>query len=90
MKTKNLKKWQKIEVFWIDSMGTGGWRFEDELEDLTKDKYLLHSTVGYFFRRDKHQIVVVGSKSNDGEDKSNVREILAIPSVAVKHIKKLK
>jgi lysophospholipid acyltransferase (LPLAT)-like uncharacterized protein len=87
MKARKFKKWQIIEIFWVDSMHTSRWTFEDEVEGLTKDKYLLHATVGYFFRQDKHQIVVVQSKSNDGEEKSNVAEIMCIPLVAVKHIK---
>ena len=84
---KKFKKWQIIEIFWLDSMSTSGWKFEDDIDNLTKDIYLLHKSVGYFVKQDKHQIVIVQSKSNDQEPKSNIAELLSIPIVAVKHIK---
>ncbi len=88
MKSK-LKKWDIIQIFWLDSMSTSGWKFEDNIDELTKDKYLLHTSVGFFVKKEKYQIVIVQSKSADGEEKSNVAELLAIPIVCIKKIKKL-
>jgi len=85
-----MKRWQIIEIHWIDSMATKGWHFEDDVDDLTLTKFLLHSTVGYFFKKDKHQIVVVQSKSADGEEKCNVGEIFCIPVRSIKIIKIIK
>lgn len=90
MKIKQFKKWQILELFWVDSMHYTGWKFEDDVENLTQSKYLLHSTVGYFVRQDKHQVVVGESKSADGEDKGNVSEVLSIPIVAIKRIREIK
>jgi hypothetical protein len=88
MKLK-LNKWDRIEIFWIDSMKTSGWRYEDDVENVTKDIYLDHKAIGYFISQNKKQIVICQSKSDDGEEKSNVGDLLTIPRVAIRKIVKI-
>lgn len=88
MKIPTLIKWQPIELFWIDSLHTSGWKFEDNLE--LDDKYLKHMTIGYFFKQTKCALTVVQSKSNDGEEKNNIDAAMTIPLVAIKKIRKIK
>lgn len=83
------KKWQPIEIFWEDSVHTSKWRFEDDVKELTKDNYMKHKTIGYFFNQNKRSIIVCQSKSDDGEEKNNVDAIMQIPLKAVLRIKKL-
>lgn len=84
---KQLKKWQIIEISWIDSVHTNGWTFEDSAR--LDDKFLRHKTIGYYFKETKLGLSVIQSKSDDGEDKANVDAIMTIPKVAVKKIKKI-
>ena len=86
---KKIKKFQLVEIHWIDSLSVKGWHYEDDVVDLTLPRFLLHSTVGYFLRKDKHEIVVAQSKSADGDEKCNVGELFCIPVKAIKRIKKL-
>lgn len=87
MRSKQTKKWQIIEIEWVDSIHTNGWTYEDKLD--LDDKYLNHKTVGYFYTRTKHAITVVQSRSNDGDEKSNVDATMTIPLLAIQKIKKL-
>jgi hypothetical protein len=84
-----MKKFQPIEILWIDSVHTSKWQFEDNVPNLTKDKYLKQKTIGYFFSKSKKSIVVVQSMSNDGEEKHNVDAIMQIPLKAVQKIRKI-
>lgn len=88
MKIPTLHKWQKIEVFWIDSVHDSGWKQESNLEDA--EKYLDHSTVGYFFRTSKRAMDIVQSKSTGRpEGKACIDSVMQIPLVAITSIKKL-
>lgn len=83
-----LKKWQIIEIDWLDSVHDNGWKFEDTAMERAQDKFLKHKTIGYFLKETKQFIAVVQSKSNDGEDKSNVDAVMQIPKAVIKKIKR--
>lgn len=81
-----FRKWQVIEIDWVDSISRDRWAFEDDVELQDNDMY--HKTIGYFFRETKESINVVQSKTNNGRKESSVLAVMTIPKVAIKKIKK--
>lgn len=89
MKIEKLKKWERVEIDWIDSMHRGKWIYEGELHDIIQDKYMKCKTIGFFFTQTKLGVVVVQSKSDDGEEKCNVDAVMQIPKVAITKIRRI-
>jgi hypothetical protein len=83
------KKWQPIEIFWLDSIHCSKWRYEEEADDLVDDRYLHHKTIGYFFKETPVALSVIQSKSDDGEEKANIDAIMSIPKVAILKIRRI-
>ena len=73
-----------VEVEWIDSSGSGGWR---QAEDWERDKPDLACTsAGYLFSRDKERIRLALSRSAHG----SLADFLDIPTFAVRKVTVLK
>lgn len=70
---------EPVEIYWIDSMGTGGWqgRLEESRMECT--------TVGHLVERRKDRVVVAQSRSHYG-----YADLLEIPNVAVKRVRRLR
>ncbi len=90
MRMPKLINWDRIEVFWVDSMSTGGWRSLKQHEDEITDKALKHKSCGYFYKLTKESLCIVQSVSDYDELKTvNMTELLQIPIVAIKKINRL-
>lgn len=87
---KKLKKFDKVEVKWMDSNGDTGWTKEDYYKD--SEDAIEHFTCGYFLNYTKRAINVVLSRSvwTDKKGLCNVDSLMQIPKVAILSIKKLK
>jgi len=89
MKQRNFKKWMPIEITWLDSTHSSGWRFEDDVP--LDDKSLVHKTIGYFRGNTEQSINVVQSmsvgKHYDGTHSIDAR--MQIPWCAILKVKKL-
>lgn len=83
---KKYKKFDKLEIHWLDSLHTSGWKSEEDIK--TSDKELEHTSVGYFMREDKRSIVLIQSYQlgkDDGD--TNVDAIMEIPKCSILKIK---
>ena len=85
-----LKKYQKVEIEWIDSSGSSGWRRDKEY--LGDEKFIDCKTVGYFIGKTKRTIQVIQSLNvhKNQDDSRNVDSMIQIPKVAINKIKLLK
>lgn len=82
-----MKKFDKIEIKWEDSMHNNGWKAENDFQTEYQD--ILHKTIGYFLKETKYSIIVVqsyGLKEYDGGH--NIDSIMEIPKKSI--IKKRK
>ena len=86
---KELKKYQIIEINWIDSTSTSGWK--SSIECLGEPQ-IEHKSVGYILQETKKSITIFQSMSEykleDGG--VNIDAILSIPKVAITSKKFLK
>lgn len=83
-----MKKWQIIEIDWLDSCALGGWS-RDNLTYELKD--LEHKTVGYFIKETDYSISVVQSRKNKvQEENTSIHSLMEIPKVAITKIKVIK
>jgi hypothetical protein len=86
MKNK-FKKWDVIEILWIDSCHVNGWNkdnFDYDKADLE------FRTVGYFLKETKYSIVVVQSSKRKTKDEgTSIDALMEIPKVAIEKMKKL-
>ena len=92
MKTPKLKQWQKIEIVWVDSCHTSGWRnSSDFTKDKKPDEPLWCSTMGYFIGYSPRSIKVVQSKQRYIKENgsSSVDAMMQIPKVAIISLRKL-
>ena len=71
-----MKKYQIIEITWLDSMHQSGWQKEKFIT--LSGKELEHKTIGYFLRQDKRSIIVCQSFQKNCEEKA-VDAIMEIP-----------
>ena len=87
-KIKNLKKWAKVEIEWVDSSHASGWQDSKEIEGTPQ---IDHRTLGYVLQTTVKTISVVQSVSDYlREDNSrNVDSVMDIPKVAIKKIRYL-
>lgn len=78
-------KLNKVEVEWIDSCKSNGWgSLKYHVGELTFSRCW---SVGYVIQEDKKSISLAQSLS---EDTKNIADVISIPKVAIKTIKKLK
>lgn len=83
------KKFEKLEVFWIDSIHDAGWINESAYDD--DDKWMQMTTAGYFLKKTKKAIHIIQSKQVISQRKGHlIDSIMQIPLVAVTKIKKLR
>ena len=80
-----MKRYQIIEIEWLDSMAASGWQkaadvIPSPLEEIS------HKTLGYFFAENERSILVVQSRRNDLKYLDGVFEI---PKGCIIKIKKL-
>jgi len=78
---------QIVEVEWVDSVGTGGWRGRDERIASTLIQDMDHRTAGYLLKIDKAFIIVAQSV---GDHNPTVADTIQIPRRAIKRIVKIK
>ena len=85
-----MKRFQPIEVFWVDSHIVDGWCNVKIREENTKELGLLCKTVGMLIKKNKKRIIITQSVSitKDG-DVDNISDTIIIPMCAVKKINKL-
>lgn len=86
-----LKKWDRVEVFWIDSLHVDGWLKEKGVEVNEKQVFdwMKHQTIGYVFQDAKKYIAVAQSYSTKDEEDRSVDSIMRIPRVAIEKMVKL-
>jgi len=83
-----MKRFQPIEVYWVDSHCINGWRNGRHAEKTINDA--LCCTVGMLIKKTKKRITIVQSISlTKNGDVDNVAETITIPMCVVKRIKKL-
>lgn len=79
-----MKKYQIIQIKWLDSLHSGGWQNESGVET-SKDR-LVHYSVGYFLKEDSRSIIIIQSYQNI--ENKNIDAVMEIPKVAILKIKK--
>ena len=78
------KKFPIVEVEWLDSVCTGGWRDE---EDYAKEyPPAIIRSAGYLLRSDRSQVVIIQSRDPKN---SNASDSISIPRSAVKKMVRL-
>lgn len=84
------KKYELLEITWLDSIHDSGWQKEDKFDG--DDKWLGHTTAGYYFGQSKNAIHVIQSKSITPDSKGNrsIDSVMTIPKKCITNIKKLK
>jgi len=88
MRIPKLKKWQIIEIEWLDSCHLFGWT-KDNLDFEQKD--LEHNTVGYFLKETEYSISVVQSRKHEVKEKgTSIDALMEIPKVAITKLSVLK
>ena len=80
-----MKKYQIIEIEWLDSLHLSGWQKEEQIE--TSKEKLHHKTIGYFIIEDKKSIIVCQSYQIN-EEKKMVDAIMEIPKKCIIKIKR--
>ena len=86
LKKRELKKFDRIEIEWVDSLHNSGWIIESKVN--LSGKELLHKTLGYFLKEDKVSVIVFQSFQINVDPKS-LDALMEIPKVAIKKIKKI-
>lgn len=84
-----LEQWEKIEVEWLDSAHTSGWRSIKNVEENLKREELLHRTVGYLFKDTGYSLAIVQSIGPECKENDNIRNvdaIMEIPKAAITKI----
>ena len=62
MKFPKLKRWDKIEIEWIDSMSPNSkWKAIDSMDWDDEEEYMSHRSCGYFLNKSKTSICVCQS-----------------------------
>ncbi|HDY68436.1 hypothetical protein LCGC14_2861820 [marine sediment metagenome] len=83
-----IKKYQIIEIEWLDSLHTTGWMKEESVQTTPLEK-MKHKTLGYFLREDEKSLLVIQSYGNFIEGSPMVDGIMEIPKGCILRIKKL-
>ena len=84
--TTKRKKWDRIEILWVDSYRTNGWLpFNEVLID--EDYCLDHRTIGYYLGETKRQISVCQSSKTAeeliSEPETQIDAVMTIPKKAI-------
>lgn len=87
------KKWDRIEILWVDSYRTHGWLpFEDA--HVEEDYCLDHRTIGYYLGETSRQISVCQSSKTAeeliSEPETQIDAVMSIPKRAITSIIQLK
>ena len=84
-KFKQLKRFDKVEVEWLDATFTNGWLNENELDWNFQEDCAVHLTCGYFLKETDKLIVIVQSirKLSLKEEGAYVDSVMKIPKVSV-------
>ena len=81
-----LKKWDRIEILWVDSYRTHGWLPLEEAH-VDEDSCLNHRTIGYYLGETPRQISVCQSSKTDEElikePETQVDAVMNIPKKAI-------
>jgi hypothetical protein len=84
-----LKKWDTVEILWVDSYRTHGWIALNEA-NVDEDCSLDHRTIGYFLGETARQISVCQSSKTDAllicEPETQVDSVMSIPKASVVRI----
>ncbi len=91
------KKYDILEIVWLDSHGGGGWKTPSEVEkwiERAKTNFIIKS-VGYFIHEDNDFLRIAQSYDNqildpEGQGDNNIDGMFAIAKTAIKSIKKIK
>lgn len=75
-----------VEVEWLDSVVSVGWRQRGERLQETEAANMRHASAGYLLRSSKTDVVITHSR---GVSLDNVAETIQIPRRAVVSIRKL-
>jgi len=84
--TREIKKYQKLEIEWYDSLHTSGWLQESEVQLTSKDR-MTHKTTGYFISKNERSIIVVQSYQCCVDEEPMVDSVMEIPIKSIIKIK---
>lgn len=88
MRFPKLKKWQMVEIDWLDSCHLSGWNRENNIDFARKD--LEHKSCGYFLKETDYSLSVIQSRKSDTSVPNiSVDALMEIPKVAILKIRKL-
>ena len=86
---KKIKPFQKIEVKWLDVLGSVGWlslkSAEEEMGDIER---LTHCSIGYFLKKTHYSIVICQSYQQKmfADGNRNTDQRLEIPLKTIREI----
>lgn len=80
----NTKKLPIVEVAWVDSLRTGGWRDVKEYMELTVSPTI--KSVGYLLKSNRTVVTLI--QSHDPTH-NNMTDSITIPRSAVKSVRRL-
>jgi len=75
-----MKRFQIIEIEWLDSMSVCGWKREIDFP-LCSLEEMTHKTVGYFLKENARSIMVIQSFGLGGD--GQVNSIMEIPKGSI-------
>lgn len=87
-----IKKYDIIEIKWLDAHHTSGWMCETEIDWKFQEESFLHLTVGYFIKKTKTMIAVAQSfreLPKKSKDEGVIDSLMKIPLKAIIKIKRL-
>lgn len=88
--SKKIEKYSVVEIVWIDSVHSSGWRWEKS-QTFGSKKEITHKTVGYLLDQNKQTTVVTQSMKIKIEEDGDrcIDAVMEIPNVAIVSIKKI-
>ena len=84
--SRKIKKYQKVEIEWYDSLHSSGWLKESDVQLTDKDR-MTHKTTGYFIAGNERSIIVVQSYQCCVDGEPMVDSVMEIPIKAIIKIK---
>jgi hypothetical protein len=85
VKLSSLKRWDVVEVTWVDAKGSSG---ELSLEDALAFNTTIRRTLGYFLCANDKKIVIAGTDDRNSTDNVVAAECTAIPTPWACSVKK--
>ena len=86
---KSLKKFQKYEIRWVDSMSDDNdWTDVDSIDWDSWERGSIFLTMGYFIKETKDLVMFCQTYKQSSEERT-ISAIMAIPKVAIKSILKI-